>query len=94
LEKREYERKEFNQSFSFEISIAGDQFENVTHEAIGIDISSYGLGMVTNYALKEGSVLKSHIPLSEMDTTLPVYVLVIWSKPANDKFRAGLRFLH
>ena len=93
MEKRQYERKEFNQPFSFEMSIAGDQLENVIHEATGVDISAYGLGLVTNYALKEGSVIKSRIPVSEVETSLPVYALVIWSKPANDNFRVGLRFL-
>jgi hypothetical protein len=75
------------------MTISGEELENITCEAIGVDISSSGLGVVTDYALKEGDVLKSRIPVIEMDTALPVYAEVVWSKPHNGKFRVGLRFL-
>jgi hypothetical protein len=33
------------------------------------------------------------MPVKEMEITIPVLAQVIWSKPDDDHFRAGLRFL-
>ena len=92
--KRLSERKVFNQPISFEVSeTETGQFKIVQKKGFGIDISSKGTGITTDYALREGDVLKLHLPINEVQTSLPVYAEVMWSKPADSHFRAGLLFL-
>ena len=62
------ERRLFNQPLSFEKSLT-DSFEIIQKKALGVDISSAGLGMTTGYSLKEGDVLKVFSPVA--DTILP-----------------------
>jgi alpha-glucuronidase len=90
MEQRLTERKIFNQPLSFETSHT-ESFEIIQKNALGVDISSAGLGLTTEYALKKGEVLKVYIPAA--DTVLPFYAEVVWSKPTDNYRRAGLRFL-
>jgi len=91
--KRLCDRKMFGQPFSFEIGAIEGKRKYVKQNGIGVDISSCGLGMKTKYALREGSVLKFLLPMREVEVTIPVFAQVMWSVPANDHFRVGLRFL-
>jgi hypothetical protein len=91
--KRFCARKIFDLPFSFEIDAIEGKVKNVKQHATGVDISSCGLGMKTRYALREGSVLKFFLPMRELEVTIPVFAQVMWSKPSNDHFRVGLRFL-
>jgi hypothetical protein len=92
-DKRLCDRKMFDQSFSFEMSIAEARGENVKQNGVGVDISSCGLGMKTGRSVQEGSVLKLYFPIREWEITIPVYAQVRWAKSINDNFRVGLRFL-
>ena len=92
-DKRLCDRKMFDQSFSFEMSIVEARGKKIKQSATGVDISSCGLGMKTKYALREGSVLKFFLPMREAEATIPVFAQVMWATPANDHFRVGLRFL-
>ena len=92
-DKRLCDRKMFDQSFSFEMSIVEARGKKIKQNAIGVDISSCGLGMKTKHSLQEGSVLKFYFPMREMEITIPVYAQVRWAKSVNDHFRVGLRFL-
>jgi hypothetical protein len=67
--------------------------ESLEQKGYGIDISSCGVGIKTDHALRNGSVLKFNLPMRETDITVPVFAQVMWSVPANDYFRVGLRFL-
>ena len=87
------ERKMFDESFSFEMSIAGGIGKNIKQNGVGVDISSCGLGMKTKQSLQEGSVLKFYLPMREWKITVPVFAQVRWAKTINDHFRIGLRFL-
>lgn len=91
-DRRLSNRRFFNQPLSFEISLIEGQFEIIKKDATGVDISSEGLGMTTDYVLNKGGVLKLYIPTA-VDTFLPVFAEVMWSMPADTRFRAGLRFL-
>ncbi len=93
-EKRLSDRKILNKTIHFELSIMeSGQLKNIQYDGLGLDISHGGLGLTTEYALKEEDVLKLIFPINELDTTLPVFAETVWSKPANGHFRAGLRFL-
>ena len=58
-----------------------------------VDISSEGMGMTTVGALHQGDVLKLHFAVVDMQVTLPILTEVMWSRPVEDHYRAGLRFL-
>ena len=45
------------------------------------------------YPLHAGDVLKLFFPVGEGDASLPVFSEVMWSRPADGEYRAGLRFL-
>lgn len=90
MKQRLTERRIFNQPLSFEISDV-NSFEIIRKNALGVDISSAGLGLTTEHALKKGEVLKVYIPSA--DTVLPSYAEVVWSEPTDDYWRAGLHFL-
>jgi hypothetical protein len=93
-QKRSIERKIFNKTIHFELSIMeSGQLKNIQYDGLALDISQAGLGLSTEYALKEGDVLKLIFPINELNITLPVFAETVWSKPANGHFRAGLRFL-
>ena len=92
-QKRIFDRKLFDQPVSFEISMINGAVKNIRQNGIAMDISNGGLGLKTDHALPEGSVLKFNIPIKEVEITIPVLAEVMWSKPADDHFRAGLRFL-
>lgn len=84
------ERRIFNQPLSFEKSLM-EGFEIIQKNALGVDISSAGLGLTTEYALKKSDVLKVYIPAA--DTVLPFFTEVVWSESTDDYWRVGLRFL-
>jgi hypothetical protein len=92
-EKRLYDRKAFNQPLSFEISVLGEESRNIRQSGIGTNISSDGLGMITNFSLQESSVLKTYLPVQGVDLSIPVFAEVMWSVPNGNLFRVGLRFL-
>ena len=87
------ERKMFDESFSFEMSVVEGRGKNIKQDGIGVDISSRGIGMKTRHPLQEGSVLKFYLPMREWEITIPVFAQVRWAKSINDHFRVGLRFL-
>ena len=87
------DRKNIDQPLSFEISALQRMSRDTKENGVTVDISSCGLGIKTEHALEEGSVLKFNFPIREVEVTIPVYAQVMWSIPTNDHFRAGLRFL-
>ena len=87
------ERKMFDESFSFEMSVVEARGKNVKQNGIGVDISSCGLGMKVRRSLQEGSVLKFYLPMREWEITVPVFAQIMWSKPDDEHFRVGLKFL-
>ena len=93
-EKRASSRAAICQSLSFEMSekVSG-RFKNVPICGFGVDICLGGIGLITDRILNEGDVLKLFIPVAEVNILLPVYTEVMWSRPTDGDFRAGLRFL-
>lgn len=92
-EKRSYGRKIICQTLRLEMSVTKyGQCENMPENGLGVDISHEGIGVITEYLLEEGNLLKLYFPVAETKTNLPVYAQVMWAMPANGKFRAGLRF--
>jgi hypothetical protein len=91
VEQRMTERKEFKQELNVEISNVASA--GGTSEARGVDLSSYGLGMISRYPLEQGMVLRISLPIHEIGISLPLFAEVAWAIPAREGMRAGLKFL-
>ena len=92
-QKRMFDRKGFDLPVSFETTTVNGELKNARHQGLAMDISAGGLGLKTDHALPEGSVLKFNIPIKDVEITIPVFAQVMWSKPDDGNFRAGLSFL-
>ncbi len=92
--ERSSSRTRIRQSISFELSeLEADRPEIVVTRGFGVDICDGGMGLITRYPLKAGAVLKIYFPVAAAKASLPVYSEVVWSKPTDGEYRAGLRFL-
>ena len=91
IDRRGAERKQFTRFLDFKASA----FESATVFCKGkaLDISSQGLGLLTDYRLNKGMVLRLMLPEYWAGATIPVFAEVAWTCPLTDRFRAGLRFL-
>jgi hypothetical protein len=93
-EKRKINRTGFPQTFPLQMTTEqSGKLELLDNISQGIDISSYGLGMRTNYSFKKGDVVKVQLPSLVEGALLPVFSQVVWSRKENEGFRVGLRFL-
>ena len=91
VERRGVERKEFTRSLDFKASA----FESaaVFGKGKALDISAQGLGLLTDYRLEKGMVLRLVLPEYWAGATIPVFAEVAWTRPLTERFRAGLRFM-
>jgi hypothetical protein len=90
--KRDDERKPFNSQVYFHLSAVNlEQKTDVPYVGRGVDISKYGLGLITEVHLEKGAILQVLLPVTA-DTTIPVFAEVRWSVLFNS-FRVGLQFL-
>ena len=93
-EKRRSARSAYENRIQFELSsIAAEELMPVKREAVGVDISEEGIGLITNYPLKKDEVLKLYFPLNSIRTTLPVFARVAWATSVEKRFRVGMQFL-
>jgi hypothetical protein len=92
-ENRSGSRESIHQPVSFDLSgIESGRLRNIQKSGLGVDISSGGMGLTTDFQLHAGDVLKLYFPVAG-HASLPVFTEVIWSRPADGEFRVGLRFL-
>lgn len=91
LDRRKVERKEFTKPLDFEASTFGSA--PVLGRVSSLDISSTGLGLLTDYRLEKGMVLRLIFPEYSGTTALPVFGEVIWTCRITERMRAGLRFM-
>jgi hypothetical protein len=91
LERRIVERKEFTKSLDFKAST----FDSATILGKGCvsDITAHGLGLVTDYGVEQGMVLRLVLPEYWAGTSIPVFAEVAWTRTMEKGFRAGLRFI-
>jgi len=59
------------------------------------DISSGGLSLLTDHAVKPSTVMRCEIRISDLPVSIPVLSQVRWIEktPGNLKYRIGLQFL-
>ncbi len=94
IDTRQFDRVTFQRAIQYEhCEMQPGRIVNAMESGNGVDISNGGMGLVTKCKLKCGEVMKLHIPADAVKANMPVYSLVVWVKPKNDYFHAGLRFL-
>ncbi len=91
MEQRKSERKEFTRLLSFKVNTTESRI--VICGSRAVDISSHGLGMLSDYRLVRGMVLQISVPVEEIGITLPLFAEVARVSMARESFKAGLRFL-
>ncbi len=86
------ERKGFSRQINLEISALGTRdYAAIRGEAV--DISTDGLGLLSEYPLIQGMVVRLALPVEGAGTSVPVFAEVSRAVPFRNLCRAGLRFL-
>ncbi len=91
-EIRMSDRKGFTQPIRFEISALGTG-DYTTFGGEAVDISPDGLGLLSEYPLVKGMVVRLALPVEGVGTPVPVFAEVSRVVPVSNRHRAGLRFL-
>ena len=92
-ENRRSPRNSFKKPLDFEFNASRQMTGPLERKAMGIDISSVGVGLETDGKLQKGEVVKMSVPLSKEDATVPVFAEVRWVVRDGNNYRAGLQFL-
>lgn len=94
LEKRGSDRWDLEQPVTFELTVlSAGILTNLMADGVGIDLSAGGMGLVTEYPLQGGEVLKIFFPVTQGEARLPILTEVMWAAPNASRYRTGLRFL-
>jgi hypothetical protein len=94
MERRASERKAFDQPLELEMTaVEAGRAGNLTCRGAGVDICPDGLGLLSGYPLARGMVIRLAIQVGNTGNKLPVFAEVAWVSPAEERFRAGVRFL-
>jgi len=92
-EKRQSHRFEFRQILGFELSATQRLTSSPERRALGIDISSGGLGLEAEETLQKGEVVKLLVPFGVGNTNIPVFAEVRWVATFGERYRMGFQFL-
>jgi len=94
IEKRKLDRATFSYPIVYEISATKSNLSNtIRSEGYGLDISSSGIGILTDRLLSPGDVVKLYIPLGNTNTIIPTTSEVRWTGVEEGRYRLGLKFL-
>jgi len=93
IEKRQDQREGFQQTMEFELSAAHPVTDSLEQKALGVDISSGGVGLETVDQLRRDDVVKLSVPLGMDSINIPVFAEVRWVASLGGRYRIGLRFL-
>jgi len=94
IEKRRIRRKKFSHRLALDlVAEKAREVKNILIQGVGLDISQGGIGLVAEYPLKEGKLVRLFVPVQGKKTMVPVFSIIKWSKPMESQFRAGLQFL-
>jgi hypothetical protein len=94
IEKRKLDRTAFSYPVLFEIKGTKSGLSCTTRsEGYGLDISSSGIGILTDRLLSPGDVVKLYIPLGSTNTIIPTTSEVRWTGVKEGRYRLGFKFL-
>jgi len=87
VEQRAAERIPFNEKIDFLLPVSDfREIKALSLTCNAIDISSTGMGIVVDYPLEPGHVLK-------FNSFTPPFGIVRWSRKLNGNYRAGVQFV-
>jgi hypothetical protein len=93
-DRRRARRNTFSKTIAFELlAPTTSRLEPVKGDGMTVDISEGGVAIAAKQHLMAGSVMKLLIPIDTFGTLLPVLAKIVWSKPKDNLFHAGLQFL-
>jgi hypothetical protein len=94
IEKRKLDRIHFSYPVLYEIDSKNSSPSNtIRSEGYGLDVSSSGIGILTDRLLSPGDVVKLYIPLGSTNTIIPTTSEVRWTVVEDGRYRLGLKFL-
>ncbi len=91
-EIRMSERRGFSHTVEFEMSAIGIR-DYAMFRGEAVDISPDGLGLLIEYPLVRGMVVRLSLPVEAVGTPVPVFAEVSRVASFRNLYRAGLRFL-
>jgi len=95
--QRQAQRFQLSVDVTYEMSVHENSWQAVEKQTKGhiLNVSTGGLCLLTDEALKVGQVLKMALPLPSVEATAPTLAEVRWVKKGNPQgdYQAGLRFL-
>ena len=91
---REYERSPHITPIKYSLSgINIDQMKKVENVAVSVDISTGGMGIITDYPLQQGHILTFRHSVKINDFLSKQAAIVQWTGKVNGQCRAGLKFI-
>jgi hypothetical protein len=93
-EKRSVTRYPYGEPLEFQLRrIQTDTGKLIQGEGGGLDISTKGMGLITDTPLTTGEIIKLSLPAHPNRIPVPVLCEVRWVKLEGGKYRAGVLFI-
>jgi hypothetical protein len=93
-DKRQLERRPFSYPVLIECNDPDfGRFGPVQLQAVGVDINSNGIGILTENPISPGGVVKLYLPLGDPKTMIPTFSEVRWTRKSDENYRMGLHFI-
>jgi|WetSurMetagenome_2_1015567.scaffolds.fasta_scaffold1086790_1 hypothetical protein len=93
-EKRSVIRHPYGEPLEFQLRrIQSATGQLIRGEGGGLDISTKGLGLITDIPLTTGEIIKLSLPSHPDRIPVPVLCQVRWVKLEGGKYRAGVLFI-
>ena len=68
-------------------------FGPVQFRAVGVDVNSNGIGILTEKPISPGGVVKVYLPLGDPKTMIATLSEVRWTRKSEENYRMGLHFI-
>ena len=93
-DQRTLERKPYSHRIDLEVSdLEAEKPRSLKVTGKALDISSNGIGLLTEAPLNRGEVIKIYIPIAFLKAVLPSFSEVRWVQHTKRHYRVGLQFL-
>ena len=93
-DKRQLERGPFSYPVLLECNDPDlGSFGPVQLRAVGVDINSNGIGILTGKQINPGGVVKLYLPLGGLKTVIATLSEVRWTRKSEENYRMGLHFI-
>ena len=94
VESRKYERTPFVNPIRYSVTISDiEKLETIHNICISVNISEGGLGIISDYSLKEGYILIFEEEIKINNITAKASIVRWARKIGSDRYRVGLKFV-